>query len=144
MTKLLPISTDPLNVPSHSLMHRIVSVDSGSPQSSIDVDASGNVTILGDLLAGNKQDKLTCVSKTVNNTANPSELVNCDISAGSFKVTLPSAPADGTVIFVKLNQIGTDKYLTIATSGTDKFNTPTGTVEIYMYLFGEYAQMQYC
>ncbi|MEI6529684.1 MAG: hypothetical protein WCN88_04830 [Candidatus Falkowbacteria bacterium] len=90
------------------------------------------------------QPALTCVGKTANYTANPFELVNCDVSAASFKVTLPSSPADGTIIYVKLNGIGVNKYLTIATSGTDKFNTPTGTVEIYMYLFGEYAQCQYC
>ena len=59
-------------------------------------------------------------------------------------MTLPTAPADETVIYVKLNGIGVNKYLTIATGGTDRFNSATGTVEIYMYLFGEYAQMQYC
>jgi hypothetical protein len=94
--------------------------------------------------ASDFQENLECVYKTANYTANPFELVNCDISAASFKVTLPSAPADKTVIYVKLNVLGTGNYLTIATSGTDKFNTPTGTVEIYMYLFGEYAQLQYC
>ena len=92
-----------------------------------------------------KQKALTCVGvKTSNYTANPFELVPCDISSGSFKVTLPTAPVDGTIIFVKLNVIGTGTYLTIATGGSDHFNTPTGTVEIYMYLFGEFAQMQYC
>ena len=90
------------------------------------------------------QPKLDCVSKTTNYTAQPFELVNCDVSAASFKVTLPSAPADKTVIWVKLNGIGANKYLTLATSGSDKFNTATGTVEIYMYLFGEFAQCQYC
>jgi len=90
------------------------------------------------------QPKLSCVGKTSNYIAQPFELINCDISAGSFTITLPSAPADETVIYVKLNTVGLNNYLTIATSGTDKFNTATGNTEIYMYLFGEYAQMQYC
>src|ERR1035437_9178347 len=45
MTRILPQNTDTLNNPSHSFLHRVVSVDTSSPQSSIDVDASGNVTI---------------------------------------------------------------------------------------------------
>lgn len=90
------------------------------------------------------QPQLNCVSKTANYTAQPSELVNCDISAGSFTVTLPSAPADKTIIYVKLNSIWANKYLTLACGGTDKFNTATGNTQIFMYLFGEYAQCQYC
>ena len=45
MTRILPQSTDYLNSPDHSFLHRVVSVDTGSPVSSIDIDASGNVTI---------------------------------------------------------------------------------------------------
>jgi hypothetical protein len=87
--------------------------------------------------------RLTSVSKTANYSANPGELVSCDVSGGSFTVTLPSSPADKSVIYVKLNKTGTDKYLTLAYSGSDKFNTATGNTQIFMYLFGEYAQCQY-
>ena len=100
-----------------------------------------NPVILSD---STKQDKLTSVYKTANYTANPFELVSCNISGGSFTVTLPSAPADGTQIVVKLNQIGVNQELTLKCAGTDKFNTPTGNTEIYFYLFGAFAQCQYC
>lgn len=101
-------------------------------------------TNTGDQDLSGLTSKLTCVSKTANYTANPNELINCDVSGGSFTITLPSAPADKTIIFVKLYVIGTNKYLTLKCGGTDKFNTTTGNTEIYMYLFGEFAQMQYC
>jgi len=103
-----------------------------------------------DILWRLKQNKLTCTGvKTANYTANPFELIPCDISDGSFAITLPDSPQDETIVFVKLNVVndsnaGVASVLTLATSGTDHFNTPTGTVEIYMYMFGEYAQMQYC
>jgi len=45
MTKILPQSIDKLNNPSHSMMHRVVSVDTFSPESSINIDSSGNVTV---------------------------------------------------------------------------------------------------
>ncbi len=95
-------------------------------------------------LVNTKQQQLTCVSKTANYTAQPFELVNCDLSVSSLDITLPSAPADKTIIWVKVNVPYQDRYVTLKTSGADKFNTPTGTVAIYMYLFGEYAQLQYC
>jgi hypothetical protein len=50
MTRILPQSTDTLNNPSHSLIHRVVSVDTGSPQSSIDIDSVGNVTIASSVI----------------------------------------------------------------------------------------------
>lgn len=89
---------------------------------------------------------LVSVSKAANYTANPFELVSCDASASSFTVTLPTSPADKTVITIKLNTIanvGSTNYVTVKCGGTDKFNEPTGTTEIYLYLFGSYAQCQY-
>jgi hypothetical protein len=48
---------------------------------------------------------LTTVYKTANYTAQANELVSCDVSAGSFNVILPSAPADKTRIVVKLDTV---------------------------------------
>lgn len=45
MSIILPVGTDFLNSPSHSFLHRVVSVDSLSPASSIHVDGSGYVGI---------------------------------------------------------------------------------------------------
>ena len=50
MTRILPQGTDTLNNPSHSFQHRVVSVDSSSPQSSIDIDSVGNVTIAASVI----------------------------------------------------------------------------------------------
>jgi len=86
---------------------------------------------------------LTNVVKNANYTANPFELISCDISAGSFTVTLPDAPVDKAVVYVKLNTIGVNNYVELDCSGTDKFNEATGNTKIYLYLFGEYAQCQY-
>lgn len=52
MTRILPQNTDTLNNPSHSFLHRVISVDTSSPESSIDVDASGNVFNSGNIYIG--------------------------------------------------------------------------------------------
>lgn len=43
MVQILPQASDFLNIPSHSFLHRVISVDSDSPESSIYVDATGCV-----------------------------------------------------------------------------------------------------
>ena len=53
MTRILPQINDTQNSPSHSFLHRVVSVDTSSPESSIDVDASGNVLVAGNVTADN-------------------------------------------------------------------------------------------
>lgn len=45
MTLLLPTSSSPLNNPDHAFLHRVVAVDSASPEQSIIVDSSGRVGI---------------------------------------------------------------------------------------------------
>jgi hypothetical protein len=81
--------------------------------------------------------------KTANYNANPNELIPCDISAGSFTVTLPNAPDDMTIVQVKLVTPGAFRILTLSTSGTDKFNTATGNTSIYMSIVGEVDYLQY-
>lgn len=41
MAYLLPISTDPLTSPDHSLLHRIITVDSAAPEQSVKVTSTG-------------------------------------------------------------------------------------------------------
>lgn len=45
MTRILPQNTDTLNSPSHSFLHRVISVDTSSPESSIDISSTGTVTV---------------------------------------------------------------------------------------------------
>lgn len=49
MAYLLPISTDPLDSPSHSLLHRIITVDSAAAEQSLKIDSSSNAILLGGL-----------------------------------------------------------------------------------------------
>lgn len=115
--------------------------DSKKLKNGLAVPAGG---LAGITALNTKQQLLTTTSiKTTDYSAQPFELIPVSLAVGNVKITLPSAPADETVIWVKLNTVAANRYVTLATSGTDKFNTATGNVEIYMYLFGEYAQMQY-
>lgn len=71
--------------------------------------------------------------KTANYTAAAGDLVLCDISAGSFTVTFPTAPADKTQIGVKVvaspwqagvssgNETWPIQSVTAAAGGSDKF-----------------------
>ncbi len=75
------------------------------------------------------QLSLTSV-KTSNYSANPNDLVACDISSGSFTVTLPTAPTDKTIIGVKIvvgNSATFGYQLTIASGGSDVFDITGGT-----------------
>jgi len=94
--------------------------------------------------ADTKLTALTPVStQTTNYTANANEIVPCNISAGSFAVTLPSAPADKTRVRVQILTIGADKVLEVKTGGTDKFFATAGPTSLYMQLYGETQEFQY-
>lgn len=41
MSMILPVAGDPLNSPSHSRLHRVIAVDSATPEQSVTVDANG-------------------------------------------------------------------------------------------------------
>ena len=76
--------------------------------------------------------KLTAV-QTANYSANPYDLVACDVSGGAFAVTLPTAPADQTVVGVVLVTSATSPgataattILTVATGGSDVFSKAGG------------------
>lgn len=45
MIQILPLTTDKTNNPSHSFLHRVITVDSGSPEQSLNVGSAGDVTI---------------------------------------------------------------------------------------------------
>jgi hypothetical protein len=95
-------------------------------------------------LATSKANQLTPTdTKIANYTAQPNEIIPCNISAGSIAITLPSAPADGTRVRVQLLTVGADKYLEVKTSGTDKFFATLGPTSLYMYLYGETQEFQY-
>jgi len=97
-----------------------------------------------------KQTTLTPTAvKTSDYTASANELIPCDISGGAFTVTLPSAPADGTMMQVEIVNLGTGVvptpgvYLAIKTSGVDTFQLTGGPKTIYISLAGENIVAQY-
>lgn len=60
-----PISTDKLNNPDHSALHRIIAADVSAPTESISVNAAGNTTLAGKstgagFAVANANDHLTC------------------------------------------------------------------------------------
>jgi len=62
MTKVLPNAGDPLNNPSHSFLHRVVTVDDDTPEESVNVGAGGTVEIKG----GTTETELLLLSTNVN------------------------------------------------------------------------------
>jgi hypothetical protein len=86
--------------------------------------------------------------QTSNYTATPGELVMCDGTAGTFTVTLPTAPANGVLVGVKTN---TGFMVTIAAGGSDTFNVVggiatqnsvlTNQVNIFQYYNGVWLQV---
>jgi hypothetical protein len=77
--------------------------------------------------------------------ASPTNLVPCNISGGSFTVTLPSAPADQTRIAVKIIATNTaaTNVLTVAASGTDRFNESGGSATATLTLLNQGQVYQY-
>ena len=103
-------------------------------------DGSATLTTGG----GTSGSSLTLTSvKTSNYSANANEFIPCDISGGSFTVTLPNAPADGTRVVAKVITPGTNMVLTFSTSGADVFTKVGGNTSLYMTLSGETNQVQY-
>lgn len=156
MTIQQPLGTDPLNIPDHALSHRVFANDDAAPAESIVVTNTGSVKIADlDTVGYVKTDNLGNLSvdfphltpistQTSNYTANANEIVPCNISAGSFAVTLPSAPTDGTRVRIQLLTVGVDKQLEIKAGGTDKFFvTSVGPTSLYMYIYGETQEFQY-
>jgi hypothetical protein len=81
--------------------------------------------------------------KVANYTAVVGDIVICDISAGSFTVTLPSAPADKSGIRVKVIASGASKRLIVQAGGTDTINLVGGTTSKILSLLDEAVYLQY-
>lgn len=96
-----------------------------------------NLSLTGAFMA----DLVRTAVKTANYTAAPSDLVPCDSTAGGFTVTLPTTPADLTLIEVKHiiqgTTSGTGNSITIATGGADVINRAGGPTSVTLPLLGE-------
>lgn len=82
--------------------------------------------------------------KTSAYTATAGDFVPCDVSAGGFTVTLPTAPADKTQVEVKIvKQATAANTLTLATGGTDVFNVTGGATALALTALFEANTLQY-
>lgn len=100
-------------------------------------------TAVAGISGGNTLTQTT--TKTSAYTATANQLVLCDISAGSFTVTLPSAPAAGTLFcagIVAVSGVGVNT-LTLATGGTDVFDKTGGAVTATMTLLHQSVLYEY-
>lgn len=81
--------------------------------------------------------------KTANYNAVVADFVPCDISGGSFTVTLPTAPADGSVIEAKIINWAAGNTLTVAAGGSDVFNIAGGVTTTVLLFNNQGVMFQY-
>lgn len=96
----------------------------------------------GALLAYYKSLIPTAV-KTSAYTAAAGDLVPVNTTSGAVTVTLPSAPADGSIIAIKhIIQVSTNA-VTITAAGTDVFNKASGSTSLTLPLVNQGILIQY-
>lgn len=80
------------------------------------------------LLAGSTPVLTLAPVKTANYAASANQSVPCNISGGSFTVTLPNAPANGTIVSVEVTAVSGAgvNTLTVACGGSDVFEVSGG------------------
>jgi hypothetical protein len=81
--------------------------------------------------------------KTAPYTAAPKDYVLVDASGGSVAVTLPTAPADGTRIGIKLVATSATNVATFVCGGSDHLNLTTGPTSGTITLLNQAAILQY-
>jgi hypothetical protein len=85
----------------------------------------------------------TAAVKTSAYTAAVGELVPCDTTAGAFTVTLPTAPADRSLVVVKHILQGGTNVVTVACGGADTINRAAGSTTTTLPLLGHSLFFQY-
>ena len=122
---------------------KITSLANGSAAS--DAAAFGQIPTSAGTIGGALALAPTAV-KTANYTASAEDFVPCDISGGSFTVTLPTAPADQTRVGVKLINVdgAHANALTISRGGsTDVFNKAGGSTSLTLSALLQGVLLQY-
>ena len=132
------------------------SISGGVPVFDIQDIFSGNHNALyANLLSGNVYDTIPAANgvlsvvlqpvtvKTTTATAAPYQLIPCDASAGSFTVTLPSAPHDKSIIELKLINVSGTYSVTVNAAGSDVFNKTGGGTALHLTLLNQVVKVQY-
>lgn len=98
-------------------------------------------TVLGPMEAGGLY--VPVAVQTSAYTASPGDFVPVDTTSGAVTVTLPTAPADGTVIAVKMVKQGSTNTVTISAGGSDVFNLAGGSQTATLTLLYQAVFLQY-
>jgi hypothetical protein len=132
------VAADLPTVPNTSLQNSSVTVTAGPGLS-----GGGAVSLGGSETVSLAIFNPTAV-KTGTYTASPNDLVVCDCSGGSFTVTLPAAPADKTVIGVKLVNVGSgSNSVTVACGGLDVIDKAGGSTTTSLTVTNQVRFFQY-
>ena len=75
--------------------------------------------------------------------ASAGDFVPCDTTSAGFTVTLPNAPADLSVVGVKMVIQGGANTVTIAAAGSDVFNKTSGATSLTLTLLNQGVMLQY-
>lgn len=112
----------------------------------VTIDAQGRITALSSVAITGSADKLgltpTAV-KTTNYSAAAGDFVPADISSAGWTLTLPTAPADGTVIGVKVIAYTYPNVLTLQLGGSDVFNVAGGAQSGTLAILNQATLLQY-
>jgi hypothetical protein len=120
--------------------HKITSLANGS--SAQDAVAFGQIPTTPGAVGAMPALSVTAV-KTSGYPAAADEFVPCDTTSAAFTVTLPTAPADGTIVGVKLVIQGSGNAVTIATGGSDVFNVASGATTSLLLVLSQAKIFQY-
>lgn len=121
----------PLNVPSGVSGYILIS------------DGSGNLTLGPNTGSSGGGVTLSILTKSGTYTANPSEFVACNATSASFTVTLPAAPANGTVCGAKMTVTASSHTVTVACGGSDVLNVASGSTSLTLSLLNQGVILQY-
>lgn len=123
------------------------------PEGTYDVVVTGSglttFAVTRELWSGTHVVEQGLVATAVQNgayTANPQDAVPVDISASTFTVTLPTAPADGTrvqVKVVKVNAVVGTFVAHVTCGGTDVLNIAGGVTGLTLTALGQGVVLKY-
>lgn len=81
--------------------------------------------------------------KTANYSVVAGDFVPCDVSGGSFTLTLPTAPIDGSMAEAKIINSNSVNVIVVKTGGSDVFNKTGGASSGTITLSGQAMVFQY-
>ncbi|HLK72257.1 MAG TPA: hypothetical protein VKU77_01275 [Streptosporangiaceae bacterium] len=76
-------------------------------------------------------------------TASPGDFVPVDTTSGAVTVTLPTAPADGTSISVRMVKQGGSNAVTVSCGGADVIDLPGGSASVTLAALYQGVILQY-